>query len=125
VTPLVILAPRANTHSAQTPQIVVVNGIRSTQAIAKPKHSHIENASTEQAYIYATYHDVSVIVLNVDIYGLPLLKSFRTVFPQTALIAISKKPSTLASAARLGAIAVPSDASTARIATLIANVLKR
>jgi hypothetical protein len=125
ITPLVILPPGAKTHSAKPAQIVVVEGNRSTQSISTPGHSHIEKMSAEQAYIYATYQDVSVIVVNADISGLPLLRSLHRIFPQTTLVAISQRASTLKAATRIGAIAVPAGTRATKIATLIAPFLKR
>ena len=54
-----------------------------------------------------------------------LLQSFRAIFPQTAVVAISRHEAIRAQATKLGAISAASDASAARIAALIANALKR
>jgi DNA-binding NarL/FixJ family response regulator len=79
--------------------------------------------TSEQAYVYATYHDVSVILLDVDSDRIQLLKSLRTVFPATAVIAFSKDPARLAAAAKTGAIAVPRSTSPAKLRALIAHAL--
>ena len=94
-------------------------------AIAEPKQGRVRKLTAEQAYLYATYHNVSVIVLDADTYGLTLIQNLREVFPSTAVIAISKSPQTLARAARLGAIAVPANASPTKLSALIARVLAR
>jgi len=125
LTPLVIRGRRAKVHTASTPQIVIVDGSRSTLAVAKLREGHVEKISAEETYTYASYHDVSVIVLNIDAGGLMLLKNLRTVFPQTAVIALSNRPATRAAAGRLGAMTAPASTSATKLATLIATVLKR
>jgi hypothetical protein len=126
VTPLTIIPPHAAPHAAAPPEIVVLSDTgRTAQAISKPKKGRIRKLTPEQAYLFATYHDVSVIVLDADTYGVALIKNLRTVFPSTAVIAISKNPQTLATVARLGAIAVPANVPTSKLAALIARVLAK
>jgi hypothetical protein len=125
LTPLVIRGRHAKAHTASTPQIVIVDGNRSTLAVAKLRKGHVEKISAEETYAYASYHDVSVIVLNVDAGGLKLLRDLRAVFPQTVVIAISNRPSTRAAAVRLGAVAAPASTSATKLAALIATALKR
>jgi hypothetical protein len=111
----------AGMHTATTPQIVIIDNAR--QTLASRPRGHVEKLTSEQAYLYATYHDVSVILLDVDAKRLQLLKSLRTVFPSTAVIAFSKDPAERAAATKVGAIAVPPSTSAAKLAALIARVL--
>ena len=110
-------------HAGMTPQIVVIDGSR--QTVASQAHAHVVWLTSEQAYLYATYHDVSAILVNVDSDRLQLLNSLRTVFPSTAVIAFSNDPGKLAAAAKAGAIAVPRSTSAAKLNALIARVLAR
>jgi adhesin/invasin len=108
-------------HAATPPQIVIIDS--SGQTIANLPRADMVRLPSEQAFQYATYHDVSVILLNVDSDRIQLLKSLRTVFPSTAVIAFSKDPARLAAAAKAGAIAVPRSTSPAELKALIAHVL--
>ena len=125
ITSLVIAAPHAKAHIAKPAQIVVIEGNKPTRSIRTPLHGHLQKLSAEQAYIYATYQDVSVIVVDADVSGLPLLRTLRRVFPQTTLLALSKKPATLRALARLGATPVVSGTNSAKLAALFATALKR
>jgi hypothetical protein len=120
VTPLQIVGS-ARVHAAMTPQIVIIDNAR--QTVASQPRGHVVKLTGEQAYLYATYHDVSVIVLDVDPDRIQLVKSLRTIFPSTAVIAFSKDPAKLTAAAKAGAIAVPPSTSAAKLALLIARVL--
>ena len=102
-----------------------VQGVRSTQAVAKPTTAHSQQLSSEQAFDYATYHDISVVVVNLDTSGLRFAREFRTIFPETAMIAISKNATSRAAATRFGAVAARNDATSARITSLIARALRR
>jgi hypothetical protein len=124
ITPVQILPARARAHVASTPQVVVVADERATQAVARPHGTHVETLTSEQAWVYATYHDVSVIVLDVDANGLQLANSLRAVFPSTVLVAISKDPAKRAAVTRAGANAVP-PSSSAKLTALIGRLLAR
>jgi hypothetical protein len=108
-------------HAALTPQIVVIGS--SAQTVASQPHAHVVRLTSEEAYLYATSHDVSVIVLDIDPDRMQLLKALRTVFPSTAVIAFSKDPAKLAVAAKAGAIAIPRSTSAAKLRVLIADIL--
>jgi hypothetical protein len=125
VTPLVILGPHARSHT-KPPQIVVVgNSLRSTQAVLPPLGMHVERSTGERAFLYATYHDVSVIVVDADVMGLPYIRALRTVFPSTTIVARSARASRRAALTRLGATAVPASMSAARFAALVQRLAGR
>jgi DNA-binding NarL/FixJ family response regulator len=100
---------------------VVIGNAR--QTIATQPHGHVVRLTSEEAYLYATYHDVSVIVLDVDTDRIQLVRSLRTIFPSTAVIAFSRDPAKIAAAAKAGAIAGPPSSSTAKLDALIAHAL--
>ena len=102
-----------------------VQGVGSTPAVTKLAGAHSQQLSSAQAFDYATYHDISVVVVNLDASGLPFAREFRTIFPETAMIAISNNATSRAAATRFGAIVARNDATSAQIASLIARGLKR
>jgi hypothetical protein len=106
-----------------TPQIVVIDSFG--QTLASQPHAHVVWLTSEQAYLYATYHDVSAILVNIDSDRIQLLNSLRTVFPSTQVIAFSKDPTKLAAAAKAGAVAVPRSTSAAKLNALLARLLRR
>ncbi len=84
--------------------------------------------STGVILAYSTASNVSVIVVDADLYGVTLVRDLHTVFPTTAVLAISKSPAKLARLARLarlGATAVPWSTPAAQIAALIRRLVKR
>jgi hypothetical protein len=66
-----------------------------------------------------------MIVVNVDVYGVGLVRSLRTVFPTTDVIALSTDPATRATATKAGASALPASSSSARLLSLIGTRLGR
>ena len=108
-------------------QVVVISsgrstlGLETTLSVAKIE----QLSSAEQTYLYATYHNVSVVVLNVDTYGLKTVRTLHTVFPQTTVVAIAKGAATRRTAAQAGAIAIPAHAPASVLASAIANALRR
>ena len=123
ITPLQILAPRAGSHVAATAKVVVIGNGRGPQSVAKVRHAHVETLTSEQAYVYATSHDVSVIVVNADVNGVQLVQTLRAVFPSTAVIAISRHAATRAAAQRSGAIAVPASTTAVQLTALIDGLI--
>jgi hypothetical protein len=108
-------------HAGTTPQIVIIGNSHKT--VTGVPNAEMLTLSSEQAFEYATYHDVSVILVDIDPDRMRLLKSLRTVFPSTVVIAVSKDPAKLAAAAKAGAIAVPRSTSAASLNALIARLL--
>ena len=79
--------------------------------------------TSNEAYLYATYHDVSVIVLNLDASSIAEVRTLRRVFPATAIIALSKDSKKRAAAQAAGAVAAPASVSNRKLAALVARVL--
>ena len=67
--------------------------------------------------------NVGVIVLDVDRYGLPMLRDLHALFPEVRIVAISKDARTLAIAIRKGAtVALPATTPTAQLGSLIGRL---
>ena len=70
--------------------------------------------------------NVQVIVVDVDRYGLQLVRDLRTVFPSMKIIALTNDPRRLAQAIRAGAaVALPRSTPPADIAKLIRRLTRR
>jgi hypothetical protein len=123
VTPLTILARGARVHSASSPQVLVIGS--GSKSIAGVPRVTVAAVAPEQAYLYATYHDVGAIVVDVDTQGLRLVQSLHMVFPNTAIVALSRQPSRLAAATRLGAVAVPASTPRAQLTKLLLALAAR
>jgi hypothetical protein len=65
------------------------------------------------------------VIVDADKYGLQLVRDLRTVFPTTAVVALSKNKVTLANLARQGAIALPASTPAAKLAALVNTLSKR
>ena len=107
-------------------QVVVISSGRSTQGLeTAPSVAKVEQlSSAEQAYLYATYHNVAVMVINADTYGLKAVRTLQTVFPQTTVVAIAKSAAARRAVTKAGAIAVPANAPASVISTAIAAALR-
>jgi hypothetical protein len=70
--------------------------------------------------------NVKVLVIDVDRYGVDLVRDLRTVFPSVAIIALTNDPRRLAQSIRAGAtVAVPSTTPPKDLAKLIERLAKR
>jgi hypothetical protein len=70
--------------------------------------------------------NVKVLVIDVDRYGVPLVRDLRTVFPSVAIIALTNDPRRLAQSVRAGAtVAVPGTTPAKDLAKLIERLAKR
>jgi len=70
--------------------------------------------------------NVRVLVIDVDRYGVPLVRDLRTVFPSFAIIALTNDPRRLAQAVRAGAtVAVPGTTPPKDLAKLIRRLAPR
>jgi adhesin/invasin len=119
VTWLTIVAPHRRVHLARLPEVVVVGATRTTQSVDADGRVRVTNASAEQAYLYGTYHDVAVIVVDVDVHGVALVRDLHGVFPETAIVAVSRQPARRAAEARAGAVAVPASTPPVTLAKLL------
>ena len=61
----------------------------------------------------------------VAAYGINLVHDLRSVFPTTAVVALSKSPVTRSAAAREGAVALEAGTSRSKLATLCARLARR
>ncbi|HZT91093.1 MAG TPA: invasin domain 3-containing protein [Gaiellaceae bacterium] len=117
ITPLRILAKKARAHGTPN-QVLVLAGARSL-ASARPANARLSRVTPEQAYLFATYHDVSVVVVDTALYGAQLARNLHTVFPNTAVVALARSPYTRTSLARGGCVAVPASTTTKQLVALI------
>ena len=51
---------------------------------------HVSRLTPDQAFLYASYHDVRVIVVDADLYGPALPRDLNRVFQSAAVVALSK-----------------------------------
>jgi hypothetical protein len=87
----------------------------------------VADATVDETFELASAlsRDVKVVVVDVDAYGVVLVRDLRTVFPELKLIALARRPSTRAQAIRAGAVlALPRSTSTAKLAKAIARVAR-
>jgi hypothetical protein len=98
--------------SSQTMQ-GLVPGLSGVRVVATAGEDTFAAAATLGA-------NVGVIVLDVDQYGLPMLRDLHTLFPNVRLVALSTSSTRLARAKALGATAaLPTSASPPQVAMLI------
>jgi hypothetical protein len=122
-----IIPPKAKAHTAKPAQVVLTvsdKSQRTTQSIAGPLGQTLE-ATPSQTFNVTEQHDASVVIVDADLYGLPLVRQLRRVFPTTSLIALSRNQKTLAAAAKAGAIALPASTPSAQIAKIVARLTRR
>ncbi|HEX3805677.1 MAG TPA: Ig-like domain-containing protein [Gaiellaceae bacterium] len=119
-----IIAPKAKAHTAKPAQVVLTvsdESQRTTQSIAGTLGQTLE-ATPDQTFNVTEQHDASVVIVNVDLYGLAFVRQIRRVFPTTAVIALSRNQKTLAAAAKTGAVAISSSTASAKIAALVTRL---
>ena len=121
-----VITVKAKAHTANPAQIVLTVGdsTKSAQRAVQGVGQTIE-ATPEQSFEVASSHDASVVIVDADKYGVKLVQDLRTVFPTTAIVALSKSKVTLAVLARQGAVALPSSTSPAKIAALVEKLAAR
>jgi hypothetical protein len=125
VTWLTIVRPHARVHPARVPRVLVVGPTRTTQSFSAGARVQLVTASSEQAYLYGTYHDVGAIVVDADAQGLELVRDLHAVFPETAIVALSRDPARRAAAKRAGAVAVPASTPQSALARLLLALAAR
>jgi hypothetical protein len=82
----------------------------------------VQTTSSDQTFdaVASERHNVSVVVVDVDRYGLPLVRDLRIVFPSIRIIALSNDPKRRAAAMKNGAAAaLPRSAPSAQLTVLI------
>jgi hypothetical protein len=85
----------------------------------------VATASPDQTFALtaSAAHNIGVVVVDVDAYGLGFVSDLRTVFPSLRLIAIAREPATRTLAVRAGAIlALPRNSPATKLAKAIAAV---
>ena len=102
--------------------VVSVTGGRTTQAVTHGL-KHVSRLTPDQAFLFATHHDVGVIVVDADAYSPSLARDLHQVFPSATVAAISKSARRRAALRRRGVVTVPAAAPPAQVAALIAHLL--
>jgi hypothetical protein len=121
-----VISTKAKAHTATPAQIVVtVKSPHDPSLRGLESLGQTVDATPAQTFGVASDHDASVIVVDADAYGLQLVTDLRTVFPGSAVIALSKRSATLLAATRDGAVAVPASTPPAKLAKLVARYTKR
>jgi hypothetical protein len=121
-----VITAAAKAHTANPAQIILTVGqsTKSAQRAMQPVGQTIE-ATPDQSFELASARDASVVIVDADKYGVQLVRNLRSVFPTTAVVALSKSKVTLAILARGGAIALPASLPAAKIAALVEKLSKR
>jgi hypothetical protein len=121
-----VITAKAKAHTANPAQIIltVSDNTKSAQRTVQSAGQTIE-ATPEQSFDVASTRDASVVIVDADKFGVKLVHDLRTVFPTTAIVALSKSRVTLAILARQGAIALPSSTSAKKIAALVDKLSKK
>jgi hypothetical protein len=117
-TPLRVLADGTRAHAANPAQILSVLGQRSLQGTGL-RGMTVRPMAPEQAILFATYHDVAVVVVDADLSGIAYVQTLRRVFPTTAVVALSASGARRAELAQSGAHAVPAATSSAALIALV------
>ena len=120
ITPLRVLSAGAKAHAARPAQVLAALGNRSLQSITSSS-AVVHTTTPEQTYVYATYHDVALILVDADVHGAAFVRNLRTVFPATVVVALSKSSSRRAQLSHMGAVALPASTTSAKLATLVAR----
>jgi adhesin/invasin len=84
---------------------------------------HVLQTAGDDTFAAAGTPNVSVVVIDVDQYGLGTLRDLHTLFPDIRLIAVSDNPKTLGRAVVLGAtVALPSTTPSQQLVALIGRL---
>ena len=94
------------TNSSRSQNVVSISGGRTTQGLTHGL-KHVSRLTPDQAFLYATYHDVRVIVVDADLYGPALARDLHQVFPSATVVALSKNSGRRAALKSKGIVAVP------------------
>ena len=69
-------------NRARSQNVVSVTGGRTTQGATKGL-KHVSHLTPDQAFLYATYHTVGVMLVDTDVYGPTLARDLHRVFPSS------------------------------------------
>ena len=111
-------------------EVVLAGGsnIRRDIALGLGKSTRVTSTIGEETWTItgAQTRNVQVIVVNVDRYGLQLVRDLRVVFPTVRLLAMTNDPRLLKQSVRAGAaIAVPNSTPPKSLVKLISQLAKR
>ena len=85
---------------------------------------HVNRLTPDEAFLYASYHDVRVIVVDTDLYGPALARDLHQVFPSATVVALSENGGRRAALKSKGIVAVPASTPSAQVAALVARLLR-
>ena len=111
------------TTRSRSQNVVSISGGRTTQGLTKGL-KHVSRLTPDQAFLYASYHDVRVIVVDADLYGPALARDLHQVFPSATVVALSKNGGRRAALTSKGIVAVPASTPPAQVAALVARLLR-
>ena len=111
------------TTRSRSQNVVSISGGRTTQGLTKGL-KHVSRLTPDQAFLYASYHDVRVIVVDADLYGPALARDLHQVFPSATVVALSKNVGRRAALTSKGIVAVPASTPPAQVAALVARLLR-
>jgi hypothetical protein len=117
ITPLSVARSAKASRSAKL-LTVSAAGARTPQSTG----SMLYETSVEQAFLYATYHDVRGFVLAADAFDPATVRALRAVYPHRAVIVLTDATSVARSARAAGASTLPAHASAATVASLVAKL---
>jgi hypothetical protein len=116
------------TRPDNRPTEILVTGASTDIARGLGAGTKVVSAVGEETWAITGAQDrnVQVIVIDVDRYGLQLVRDLRTVFPSVRIVALTNDPRRLAQAIRAGAaVAVPRSTPPADIGRLIRRLTRR
>ena len=111
------------TTRSRSQNVVSISGGRTTQGLTNGL-KHVSRLTPDQAFLYASYHDVRVIVVDADLYGPALARDLHQVFPSATVVALSKNGGRRAALTSKGIVAVPASTPPAQVAALVARLLR-
>ena len=109
--------------SSHSRNVVSITGGRTTQGITKGQ-PHVSRLTPDQAFLYATYHDVRVLLVDADLHGPALARDLHVVFPSATVVAISNNPGRRAALKSRGIVVVPASTPPGEVAALVARLLR-
>jgi hypothetical protein len=120
ITPLRI--DRTAKAPKNAPVVVVSNGktVQSTSSTALGVQ--LLDQSTEQAFLYATYHDVRGFVLDGEPFDPATVRELHALYPGRAIVVKTSSASVRKAAVRAGASTLPATATAAQAAALVAKL---
>ena len=114
---------RAEAKRPKGPVSVVISGPSVTGLGSGLSGVHVLQTAGDDTFAAAGTANVTVVVIDLDQYGLATLRDLHTLFPEIRLIALSDNPKTLGRAVVLGAtVALPTSTPSQQLAALIGRL---